>query len=202
LCSLLLFTCICFHLLPVVISPLLFRQPCSLSSSPVFGSTSHCPITQFPRPSVPLPSGVCSFGSTPPSRDIILLLTVTIRHPSRSIPVIKSSGIRTPVLPSRTYIPFNAAQSLTRSGDGRDVSYPSSSNRYRIHAILQPTFDAVVYSDSVLDSKTWGWRRLPHCMAPPPTHTVNPPVDQLLSGLPLKSASEYVMKWSGVVHWE
>jgi len=33
------FTCICFHLLLVVISPLLFRQLCSLSSSPVFGST-------------------------------------------------------------------------------------------------------------------------------------------------------------------
>jgi len=55
LCSLLLFTCICFHLLPVVISPLLFRQPCLLSSSPVFGSTSHCPVTQLPRPSVSPP---------------------------------------------------------------------------------------------------------------------------------------------------
>ena len=33
------FTCICFHLLPVVISPLLFRQLCLLPSSPVFGST-------------------------------------------------------------------------------------------------------------------------------------------------------------------
>jgi len=33
------FTCICFHLLLVVISPLLFRQLCSLPSSPVFGST-------------------------------------------------------------------------------------------------------------------------------------------------------------------
>jgi len=131
LCGLLLFTCICFHLLPVVISPLLFRQPCSLSSSPVFGSTSRCPVTQFPCPSVPLPSGVRSFGSTPPSRDITSLSTVAIRHPSRSIPVIKSSGIRTPVLPSRTsmlssrtvvplsqtYIPFDAAQSLTVSKD-------------------------------------------------------------------------------------
>jgi len=33
------FTCICFHLLLVVISPLLFRQLCLLPSSPVFGST-------------------------------------------------------------------------------------------------------------------------------------------------------------------
>jgi len=131
LCGLLLFTCICFHLLPVVISPLLFRQPCLLSSSPVFGSTSRCPVTQFPCPSVPLPSGVCSFGSTPPSQDIILLLTVAICHPSRSIPIIKSSGVRTPVLLSRTsillsrtvvplswtYIPFDTAQSLTVSKD-------------------------------------------------------------------------------------
>jgi len=127
LCGLLLFTCICFHLLPVVISPLLFRQLCSLSSSPVFGSTSHCPVTQFPCPSIPLPSGVCSFSSTPPSHDIILLSTVTIHHPSRSIPIIKSSSVRTPVLlswtsvlSSRTVVPvswtnspFDAAQSLT-----------------------------------------------------------------------------------------
>jgi len=113
LCSLLLFTCICFHLLPVVISPLLFRQLCLLSSSPVLGSTSCCPVTQFPCPSIPLPSGIRSFSSTPPSQDIISLLTVTIHHPSRSIPVIKSSGVRTPVLLSWTYIPFDAAQSLT-----------------------------------------------------------------------------------------
>jgi len=127
LCGLLLFTCICFYLLPVVIPPLLFRQPCSLSSSPVFGSTSRCPVTQFPCPSVPLPSGVRSFSSTPPSQDIISLSTVTICHPSRSIPIIKSSSVRTPVLPSWTsvllsrtviplswtYIPFDAAQSLT-----------------------------------------------------------------------------------------
>jgi len=127
LCSLLLFTCIYFHLLLVVISPLLFRQLCSLSSSPVFGSTTCCPVTQFPCPSVPLPSRVRSFGSTPPSQDIILLSTVAICHPSRSIPVIKSSGVWTPVLPSQTsvllsqtvvplswtYIPFDAAQSLT-----------------------------------------------------------------------------------------
>ena len=127
LCGLLLFTCICFHLLPVVISPLLLRQLCSLSSSPVFGSTSCCPVTQFPCPSPPLPSGVRSFSLTPPSQDIILLSTVAICHPSRSIPIIKSSGIQTPVLPSqtsmlssqtvvplsRTYIPFDAAQSLT-----------------------------------------------------------------------------------------
>jgi len=131
LCGLLLFTCICFHLLPVVISPLLFRQPCSLSSSPVFGSTSRCPVTQFPCPSIPLPSGVRSFGLTPPSQDIILLSTVAIHHPSRSIPVIKSSGVWTPVLLSwtsmllsqtvvplsQTYIPFDAAQSLTVSKD-------------------------------------------------------------------------------------
>jgi len=42
LCSLLLFTCICFHLLPVVTFHLLFRQLCLLSSSPVFGSTRCC----------------------------------------------------------------------------------------------------------------------------------------------------------------
>jgi len=89
-------------------------------SSPVFGSTSHCPITQFPCPSIPLPSGVRSFGSTPPSQDIILLSTVVIHHPSRSIPIIKSSGVQTPVLPSWTsvllswtYFPFDVAQSLT-----------------------------------------------------------------------------------------
>jgi len=99
----------------------------SKPSSPVFGSTSCCPVTQFPCPSIPLPSRVCSFSSTPPSQDIILLLTVTIHHPSRSIPVIKSPSIRTPVLLSwtsilssqtvvplsRTYFPFNTAQSLT-----------------------------------------------------------------------------------------
>jgi len=40
---------------------------CYISSSPVFGSTSCCPITQFPCPSIHLPSRVCSFGLTPPS---------------------------------------------------------------------------------------------------------------------------------------
>ena len=86
LCGLSPFTCICFHLLPVVISPLLFRQPCSLSSSPVLGSTSHCPVTQFPYPSVPLPSGVCSFSSTPPlllSEILSPSSTVVVRLPSR-----------------------------------------------------------------------------------------------------------------------
>ena len=96
-------------------------------SSPVFGSTSHCPVTQFPCTSIPLPSRVHSFSSTPPSQDIISLLTVAIHHPSRSIPVIKSSGIQTPVLLSwtsilssqtfiplsQTSIPFDTAQSLT-----------------------------------------------------------------------------------------
>jgi len=139
LCSLLLFTCICFHLLLVVISPLLFRQLCLLSSSPVFGSTSHCPVTQFPCPSIPLPSRVHSFGSTPPSQDIILLSTVMICHPSRSIPVIKSSGVWTPVLPSQTsvlssqtviplsqtYFPIDMAQSLTVS---KDLLQSSTSN--------------------------------------------------------------------------
>ena len=86
LCGLSPFTCICFHLLPVVISPLLFRQPCSLSSSPVLGSTSRCPVTQFPCPSVPLPSRVCSFGLTPLLLSEILSpsLTVMVRLPSRS----------------------------------------------------------------------------------------------------------------------
>ena len=113
LCSLYPFTCICFHLLPVVISPLLFRQLCSLSSSPVLGSTSHCPITQFPCPSVPLPSGVYSFSSTP-LRDIVSVMNCHGSPPFKVYLVIESSSIQTPVLPpqtsvrlSRTFIPLS-----------------------------------------------------------------------------------------------
>jgi len=43
----------CFHLLLVVTFLFVFRQLCSLSSSPVLGSTRHCPVILFPCPSVP-----------------------------------------------------------------------------------------------------------------------------------------------------
>jgi len=130
-----LWTCVAFsfhiYLLPVVVSPLLFRQLCLLSSSPVFGSASCCPVTQSPCPFISFPSRVCSFGLTPPSQDIVLSLTVVICHPSRSIPIIKSSGVWTPVplswtsilssqtfIPlSWTYFPLDVSQYLTVSKD-------------------------------------------------------------------------------------
>ena len=76
---------------------------------------------------------------------------------------------------------------LTRRSDGYEMSWLSSSKRYLIQMILQPTFDTVVYSDSVLDM--CGWRWLPHWMAPPPTHRVKSPVGRVLLGFPLRSAS-------------
>ena len=122
------FTCICFHLLLVVFFHFLFSQPCLLSSSPVLGSTSHCPITQFPHPSIHLPSGVHSFGSTPPSQDIVSIVDCCGSPSLKVYLIIKSSGIQTLVLSqtsihssqtfiplSWTSIPIDVAQYLTVS---------------------------------------------------------------------------------------
>jgi len=63
---------------------------------------SHCPITQFPCSFIYLPPRVCSFSSTPPSQVIVSSSTVMICHPSRTILIIKSSSVQTPVLLSWT----------------------------------------------------------------------------------------------------
>ncbi len=54
--------------------------------------------------------------------------------------------------------------------------------RYLIHITSHPTFDTVVYSDSVLDSDTWGWRRLPHWTAPPAIQMANHPSSESCPG--------------------
>ena len=98
------FTCICFHLLPVVISPLLFRQPCLLSSSPVLGSTSRCPLLNFLVPPFPSPP-----ESAPSARLLLSEIlspssTVVVRLPSRSTSSSRApaSGPRS----SRPGLPF------------------------------------------------------------------------------------------------
>ena len=67
---------------------------------------SCCPVLNSLIPFISLPSRVRPFGSAPPSRVIALSSTVRIRHPSRTILVIKSSSVRTPVLLSQTFRTF------------------------------------------------------------------------------------------------
>src|SRR5271170_8346626 len=69
--------------------------------------------------------------------------------------------------------------------------WPSSARSVLIHFNSFVASVRAIYSDSIVDNATVGWRRLFHAIAPLLSMTTYPVVDRLVSKSPAQSASEY-----------